>query len=191
MILNRKFQQVFFLIYLTSQKNQATIYHHTTSFSYFDLHLPTSVIKGHEYSTAIPFPFFHRSKPGSRSSDYNISTSNSISRRRKSEIWVSTILSDVEHLRKRAQHLFSSTVKSPPIFNVERNLSNSTRLDKITMKSQRNAPLAWIEDAPASGAFSDGSLARCLSYPCRALVHVSGCCSKLSRIRLFFLKWII
>lgn len=42
MILNRKFQQVFFLIYLTPQKNQATIYHHTTSFSYFDLHLPTS-----------------------------------------------------------------------------------------------------------------------------------------------------
>lgn len=27
-----------------------------------------SIIKGHEYSTAIPFPFFHRSKPGSRSS---------------------------------------------------------------------------------------------------------------------------
>lgn len=57
-----------FSIYLTPEKNQATIYHHTTSFSYFDLHLPTSVIKGHEYSTAIPFPFFHRSKPGSRSS---------------------------------------------------------------------------------------------------------------------------
>lgn len=36
-ILNRKFQQVFPLIYLTPQKNQPTIYHHTTSFSYFDL----------------------------------------------------------------------------------------------------------------------------------------------------------
>lgn len=115
-----------------------------------------------------------------------ISTSNPILCRRKSEIWVSTIFPDVEHLRKRAQHLFASIVKSLPIFNVERNLSNSTRLGKITMKSRRNAPLARIEDAPASGAFSDGSLARCPSHPCRALVHVSGCCSKLSRIQLFF-----
>lgn len=103
-----------------------------------------------------------------------ISASNAISWRKKADSYATawqlvrgaTIFPDVQHLRKRAEHLFAAIVEAPPASNGERNLTQLTtgrNSEEIT-----DAPVCTDEDAPASGVSSAaGSRARCPSHPCQ------------------------